>query len=451
MKPGYSLRRRTLNAFLLPLIVAAVAVTLAACLFAYRDVSAQRDEHMRQTAGLLLLLGRHEAAERDGLGDVEGNSPMLPDRIEGSEAEFRIWSDIGVVTQSSGMPSLPRRTPPGFHTMKIDGIAWRILATSRGGAPSSDSAITVELAEPVLLREWQAVRLVLSLAIPLALLVIAVAVISSQQVGKAMQPLQDLSAQLDRRDAADLSLVGYSALPWELAPLVKALNGLFLRLRDAFEREREFSDNAAHELRTPVAALKTRAQLLERKLAANPEAASDVSQFIQAVDRTAYVIDRLLEFARMTGPSAALSEFDLSSAIEDEARMLAPMALAKPLSLEVDITPGFRLRGAEDALRLAFRNLFLNAIKFTPPEGRIALRLAHAKEGWTLSLTDNGPGIEPGDEERMFERFWRGNTAHPGSGLGLALVRRVAEMHGGRAFARRVEPEGLTVGFTLPG
>lgn len=451
MRPAYSLRRRTLNAFLLPLVVAALFVTLSAGAFAYRDVSAQRDEHMRQTAGLLLLLGSHEASERDRLGDVEGSSPMLPDRIEGSAAEFRIWSDVGMVTQSSGMPSFPRFERPGYHFITVDGIAWRVLSAQRPGTRAGESAILVELVEPMSVRDEQAVRLVFSLAIPMLLLVIAVVVIGSQQVDRAMLPLIRLSAQLDQRDAADLSLVDNAALPRELAPLAEALNSLFLRLRDAFEREREFSDNAAHELRTPVAALKARAQLLERKLATNPDAAAEVSQFIQAVDRTAYVIDRLLEFARLTSPAAALAEFDLSAAIEDEARMLAPMALAKPLSLVVDIAPGCHLCGAEDALRLAFRNILLNAIKFTPSEGRIALRLTHEPQGWTLSLTDDGPGIEAGDEERIFERFWRGSTAHPGSGLGLALVRRVAEMHGGRAYARRIEPNGLEVAIILPG
>lgn len=451
MSPSYSLRRRTLNAFLLPLVVAALFVTLAAGAFAYRDVSAQRDEHMRQTAGLLLLLGSHEASERDGLGDVEGNSPMLPDRIEGSAAEFRIWSDVGMVTQSSGMPSFPRFKGSGYHFIRVDGIAWRVLSAQRPGTRTGESAIMVELAEPMLVRNKQAARLVFSLAIPMVLLVLAVAVIGSQQVNRAMLPVLRLSDQLDRRDAADLSLVDDAALPRELAPLAEALNSLFLRLREAFEREREFSDNAAHELRTPVAALKARAQLLERKLAANPEAAADVAQFIQAVDRTAYVIDRLLEFARLTSPATALAEFDLSAAIEDEARMLAPMALAKPLSLDVDIAPGCRLHGAEDALRLAFRNILLNAIKFTPSDGRIALQLAHGPQGWKLSLADDGPGIEAGEENHIFERFWRGKTAHPGSGLGLALVRRVAEMHGGRAYARRIEPNGLEVVITLPG
>lgn len=447
---GYSLRRRTLNAFLLPLVLAAGIVVLLASAFAYSAISAQHDEQMRQTAALLVLLGRHEATERDGLGDVESSTPMFPREIEGSEVEFRIWSDVGIVTGSSEMPDFGGRMPAGFSSRTVKGVEWRVFATTSAPLVQGGSPVTVELAEPEGLRRRQTVRIVLSLGLPLALMVLAVALIGSQQVRRAMRPIGDLTDDLDSRDAGDLRQVDATSLPQELAPLVQALNDLFRRLEDAFEREREFTDNAAHELRTPVAALKARAQILERKLAGNAEAEAAVAQFNETVDRTAYVIDRLLEFARLTAPGKGMAEFDLTALIEDEARMLAPLVINKPLALSVEFDPGVRIVGAEDAVRLAFRNVLLNAIKFTPGGGTIDLVLRREPGGAMLSVADSGPGIAEGEEERIFERFWRGSSSIPGSGLGLALVARVARMHGGSCKAVRRSPTGLEIVLRLP-
>lgn len=441
----YSLRRRTLRAFMAPMLIAMALITLVAALLAYSNISDIDDQQMDQSARLLMLLAKHEAAERDSLEQVEGTLPMFPTRLIDTRSEFRIWSDSGVVTQSDGMPNLPRFAVAGFSNSEVDGTSWRIYVLKQ-----SNPAISVELAEPGSLRTWLTAEMMVSLIVPFALLGLAVAAIGSWQIRRALEPLVRLSTQLDKREGQDLAPVGGSELPEEVAPLVVALNHLFGRVRDAFDREREFSDNAAHELRTPLAALKTRAQLVTGKLSSQPELRADMGQFVEALDRAAHVIDRLLEFARLSGPSHVDAVLDLSALVEDVAREAGPDAIAKRIEYGVDIAPGVLVSGNSATLRLAMRNIVENAVKFTPRGGEIAIGLVR-NQGWArVVVSDDGPGLQPGDEQRVFERFWRANSEQPGSGLGLALVAKVAAAHGGHAVARRRIPNGLDVELSLP-
>ncbi len=431
---------------MLPMLIAFGFVTLLGAVLSFYVISAQQDELMQQNAALLELLARHEASERDSLGDIEGTIPMYPARITVARAEFRILSDSAEIAASQGMPAFSGPPPAaGFHTFVIRGERWRVLVLKHSAPP-----ITVQLAEPFAVRLEMTGRLVLSLALPLALLLLAIAVIASREVARALRPLGGMSTQLDQRGSDDLAPVQEGDLPQEIAPMVEAMNRLFERLREAFEREREFSDNAAHELRTPLAALKVRAQLIERKLSDLPDHHAELAQLVVAVDRIALVIDRLLELARMSSPELSFVRFDLSQAALELARHMAPAVLEKDIAFEVDLPPGIMFCGNEAALRLALRNLLENAVKFTPRGGTIHLALASDDGFVMLSVADDGPGIAAGAERRIFDRFQRGPGAAAGSGLGLALVGKAVQLHGGSAEAVRLDPQGLRVSLRLP-
>jgi two-component system sensor histidine kinase QseC len=282
------------------------------------------------------------------------------------------------------------------------------------------------------------------------MLVITVALIGSRQVGKAIRPISALSDDVDNRDANDLRQIEYEEIPRELAPLTDALNGLLQRLGRAIEREREFAENAAHELRTPVAALKARAQILQSRLGETSEAKEDLRQLLLSVDRAGSVVDRLLELARLSTDQLQPAGFDLSGIVEDEARMIAPSILGKGLTFSAEITPGIKLVGIEEALRVAVRNLLINAAKFTPQGGTVTLLLEALEGNIKVCVSDTGPGVAPGQEGLLFERFWRGPGDAAGSGLGLALVQRAAAIHGGIAVASNAIPHGLSVSIMLP-
>ncbi len=441
---SYSLHRRALQAFAVPLAAAIAVTAVIASALVFLTVSAIEDTRMQQSAQLLALLAKHEAAERDALDELGDNVRRLPGGVLEPRTEFRIWSDLGLVTQSRNMPAVARQTEAGFHTVRAD-RAWRVYVLNR-----DDPAASVELAEPADVRLALTAEVILALCIPMALLGVAVAGIGSLLVRKALLPVNALSGDLDAREAADIRPVEVTEVPQEVAPLVDALNGLFARLRDAFEREREFSDNAAHELRTPLAGLKLRAQLAAERMRDNPEMAADLDRLSEAVDRAAAVIDQLLVFARVSGRTDD-APVDISELVADVARGLAPMVMARDIEFSADIAPGLTVRGNAGALRMAVGNLIENAAKFTPPGGNIWVRAAEGEDGASISVADDGPGIAEGEEERIFQRFWRGNRTGSGSGLGLAIVDKVIRAHGGRVQVRRLEPHGLDIGFVLPG
>ncbi|MCW0180442.1 MAG: ATP-binding protein [Zavarzinia sp.] len=441
---AYSLKVRTRRAFLRPLALAIAVVVLLGAFLTNENVSGLRDDQMRQDARFLLLLASHEAEEGDAVGDIEASDPLSPARGGAEGRQFRVWSARGEITRSAAMPDFGAPGAAGFRDEVADGQRWRVyvLVPETGG-------IGIELAEAYATR-WRIVAgIVLSLAVPLALLSAAVIFIGSRAVKRALLPIERLSSELDQRDGDDFTLVTADALPLEVQPLLVALNRLFDRLGQTLEREREFSDNAAHELRTPLAALKARSQVVERKLRANPELALDLRRFIEAVDRAAGVIDRLLAFSRLS-PQDGFAPFDLSSVVEDVAREMAPLALAKAIEIEVAIAPGLGFTGNETGIRHATRNMLENAFKFTPSGGRVTVSLDLVGDEVVIAVADTGPGIGAGEERRIFERFHRGQDPQAGSGLGLALVERVARLHLGQAEATRLAPHGLKVCLRLP-
>lgn len=442
----YSLAVRTRRAFLRPLALAIAVVVLLGAFLTNENVSGLRDDQMRQEARFLLLLASHEAEEGDAVGDIEASDPLSAAEAGAEGREFRVWSARGEIARSAAMPDFGPGRLPGFRDEVADGRHWRVYVLTRG---SNGNGIGIEVAEPRATR-WKIVAgIVLSLAVPLALLSAAVIFIGSRAVKRALLPLERLSSDLDRRHGDDFSLVDGDDVPREVRPLLVALNRLFDRLGQTLEREREFSDNAAHELRTPLAALRARSQVVERKLRANPELALDLRRFIEAVDRAAGVIDRLLAFSRLS-PQDGFAPFDLTAAIADVTREVAPLGLAKAIGIEVEIAPDLRFTGNETGIRHAARNMLENAFKFTPSGGRVIVSLASAGDDIVIAVADTGPGIAAGEENRIFERFRRGRDPQAGSGLGLALVERVARLHGGQAEATRLEPHGLKVSLRLP-
>ena len=222
------------------------------------------------------------------------------------------------------------------------------------------------------------------------------------------------------------------------------------RLQTALTQEREFSDNAAHELRTPLAVLKLRAQLMERRLGDDPALKRDMNEFFVALDRATDVIDRMLEIARLSSETEPLHAFDLSASLLSVVSGFNSAADAKDIQLTFAMEPDIVVHGSKGALESAAYNIIENAVKFVPEGGRIHASLTRGGGMARFAVTDNGPGIRPGEEELIFTRFWRADKNSAGTGLGLALVRRVALLHGGQTGALPTVDSGLTVFFEIP-
>ncbi|MDE2619984.1 MAG: hypothetical protein KGL54_07445 [Sphingomonadales bacterium] len=434
----YSLRRATFLSLLVPMLLSLVLVAGSGLLTGRSAISVLRDHEMEQEAVFLQMLAAHEAAEGERLGMIRSTESFGLRELQAEGAGFRIWAGNMVMTEAGRLPPAGQTPPPaGFADVGGSDGNWRRYAMH-----ATDQPLVVEIAEPGAVRHALTWRMARSLIAPMLLLIAAVAVIATLRLTRALRPLSLLSAELDRRDSGDLRPLSGLTMPVEVAPLANAVNDLMARLGQAIAREREFADNAAHELRTPLAALKTRAQATRALLTGNPEAAQALDSLVAAVDRMTGVIEQLLLMARLDSSQEQSGPVDLWRLATDVAREAAPAAIAKHQDFAADIAPGLVVTGNADALSIVIRNLLDNAIRYTPARGSIQIR-AMATEGENpeavIIVEDDGPGL--GDKlDRAFERFTRFDSGQPGSGLGLSLVNEIVRRHGGTVtLANRAE------------
>jgi len=247
---------------------------------------------------------------------------------------------------------------------------------------------------------------------------------------RGLRPLNAIATEVGQRAPERLGPVSPPSAPREVRPLIEALNALFFRVDQAMERERAFTADAAHELRTPLAALATQAQVAARAAdAAERDHALD--QLIQVSTRASRLVDQLLTLARLDpaarSPLAPLRLDELAAA---ECADHGATAVDKQLDLELAAPAAVSLTGHADLLRVLLRNLLDNAIRYTPPGGRIRVAVQATPAGSVLTVSDSGPGIPVAQRAAALQRFHRlAGQDVEGSGLGLSIVARIAELH----------------------
>ena len=251
-----------------------------------------------------------------------------------------------------------------------------------------------------------------------------------------MEPAAD-RARLARGRAGRAAAAGHAhlsrGLPREIQPLVEAVNGALDRLSRAYATERRLTADAAHELRTPLAVLNLRLQ--RAKLTGN----TDWSAVERELAQMGRLVDQLLDLARKEAlarerQTGDLPVINLSRVVREAAATALPLMEAAGRDLDVDVPDSVQVRGNSDDLRDMVRNLLENAVLHG--RGRVSARIVAPEkdtEAITIEVADDGPGVPPGQEEAVFQRFRRLNVDTPGSGLGLAIVRHVAQSHGGDA------------------
>lgn len=252
-------------------------------------------------------------------------------------------------------------------------------------------------------------------------------------VGRGLASIGNITKEVANREPSHLEPVNLQFVPQEIKPMIDELNKLFYRLQEGFEREKRFAADAAHELRTPLAAIKTQAQVALRTNDMNQKNES-LKKLITSVNRTTHIVQQLLTMSRLLPDSPHVTDFEqvnLVRVTRDMLTMLAPKAIEKQIELEfhADIQAP-RFLGNSTAICILIRNLVDNAIRYTPNHGQIVVRVSHENNRALLEIADTGPGIPASLHKRVFERFFRvlGHSCS-GSGLGLAIVKEIAELH----------------------
>ena len=416
----HSLRTRLLGS----LLAAIVVVGIAQAVMAYRDTLAQADEifdyHMQQMA-LSLRAGLPESGPvgRRNLNPADMNDEFV----------VQVWTENGVqIFRSAGRVALPQRAILGFADIPAQGTMYRVFSIQTG-------AQVVQVAQDMAVRRQMARTLALRTIAPNALVAPLLMLLVWWVVRRSMIPVARVQNQLAQRKADDLSEVSEAGLPDEIRPLVHELNQLIVRVRQAFDAQQHFVADAAHELRSPLAALKLQVLGLQR---AGDEPAREVSakRLAAGIDRASRLVEQLLVLARQQSTQASGTPAESVNLTDVARRAIADASAAAQaaglnLGLEHADANASPIHGYPDALAILLRNLLDNAIKYTPASGRVDVEVRRNAGAMVLSVEDSGAGIPPEDRERVLDRFYRiPGAGATGSGLGLSIVKSVADLHG---------------------
>jgi signal transduction histidine kinase len=370
----------------------------------------------------------------------------LPPDVADADFVIQIWDLYGarVYLSRPGLP-LINQTALGYADVRVGGQAWRTygLQTLNG---------VIQIAQPLRVREELARAAALRVVIPLLLLLPVLAVAMVGVVRSGLKPLQRVAREVQRRDVHSLAPIAATHLPQEVAPLVQELNRLLVRLDAAFQTQRAFTADAAHELRSPLTAVRLELQLLDRAPdeAARLQARANLGA---AVERAIHLVEQLLTLARNEprDERGELSLVALPAAAADGIADTHALALARDIDLGLESGPNTSVLGDREALRALVRNLVDNAVRYTPTGGQVRVRTRNSTDGVVLEVIDSGPGIPAADRERIFDRFYRRVSApEGGSGLGLAIVRAVADRHRARIGLQDADGGGLHVTVAFP-
>lgn len=381
-------------------------------------------------------------------------APNLPPQV-GTDYIVEIWNLFGGIKYSS-RPGLPTINGPllGYADLRLQGRPWRVY-----GVETLDGVIDV--AQPLGVRDALARAAALRVVLPILVLLPLLAAAIAAVVGSSLAPLRRMALEVQRRDVHSLTPLPAGGLPEEIAPLVEQLNGLLRRLDDAFATQRSFIADAAHELRSPLTAVRLQLQLLDRAPdeGARGEARAALGA---AVERAVHLVSQLLTLARNEPQDARARELVRLSLMEPAAEAVADThALATSRGVELSLVPAdgnAMVRGDREALRILVRNLIDNAVRYTPTGGHVAVRVAAdgaaagaAAGAAVLQVDDTGPGIPAAERERAFDRFHRRSaTAEEGCGLGLAIVQAIAQRHGASVTLSDAPGGGLRVTVRFP-
>lgn len=387
----------------------------------------------------------------DVVAELTGNSEAIAHGVNGNKVAYQVLDSEGnVVKRSSLAPEQPLLVESGtFSLLNFNRSRWRVYAAD---APVSGNRVIVaeRYDDRYFVAEGIILRTIVPILIGLPVLVLLVWLI----VTRGLRPLKQLAIAVEAKKSHDLSPIENREVPEELRPLSDAMNQLLGRLSRAFEREKRFSGDAAHELRTPLSALKINLFNLRKQL---PEGDADCESMEQSIDRMGHLIEQMLLLYRLS-PEQLQSEF-----VDVDLYALAQQTIAdnyagieakhQEISLEGEWQT---VTGDPFALTTLVKNLIDNASKYTPEQGRINVVVTQRNGMALLAVEDSGEGIPEEERERILERFYRlqGNintSLVQGCGLGLSIVQNIVELHGGDLIITRSPAlGGLRVEVVLP-
>lgn len=404
-------------------VIGAGSLLIGAVLLAHarHEIDELFDAQLAQMARTLLVQGQQG-------GDDDADHPAPAHRHEYErKIGFALFDHDGRLLRSSSSEPAFSHLPDdceGFHSRKLRGQRLRTFCASDG-----DSGHIIVAWQNHAIRNELAGKIVGTIFLPVLLGIPLLAALVWWSIGRVLQPLTGLSQQIGQRSARDLAPIDPASVPDEIEPIISKLNQLLGRIASALEQERRFTADAAHELRTPLAALQIQIEVAQGQ--PDPQASRiTLNKALVAVRRATSLVEQLLQLARLDEVSGiALQPVALDELATALLADHADMAAHKQIELALEGSAPQPVLGQCDLLQIMLRNLLTNAIQYTPPGGQVTLQLAPGR----IEVIDNGPGIDTGERQRLLQRFARGSeVSNSGHGLGLSIVTRIAELHQAR-------------------
>ncbi|MFZ5522596.1 MAG: ATP-binding protein [Pseudomonadota bacterium] len=418
-------QRASLKQRLLALVLIVISlIWLGTAAFTYLDAREEFDElldgHLAQDAALLAVQASHEIDELE-----TEHAPLLHKYAR--RVAFQIWEKGRQLRlHSANAPQQPLANKErGFSDSTIDGIRWRVFSTW-----DESGVYLIHVAERTDVRKELAQDIAGNLLQPLLFSLPLLAILLWVAVARGLKPLVALTREVEQRAPENLAELDASSAPREVMPLIDRLNRLFARIAASMQKERRFTADAAHELRTPVAAIKAQAQVAQAA-SGKEERMHALDNAILGCDRATHLIEQLLTLSRVDTLESGVTEpCPLRDIAAEVIASLAPAALEKDVRLELQADDEIFIRGNPALLRVLLRNLLDNSIRHTASGTTVQVSIASEAGKVFLSVSDDGPGIPEQELEKVSERFYRPlGTQASGSGLGLSIVKRIAEVH----------------------
>lgn len=341
----------------------------------------------------------------------------------------------------SGEPDLPALSDPStdrvrYYDDEYRGYAIRAVALRVPVEPgSARGAVMIHVAERLTVRSDSARQIILGMVLPQALLIFGATLAVWYGVGRGLRPLASLRGEIESRSHRDLSPLSETHAPRELQPLIHAMNGLLGRLSAVLAAQQRFIADAAHQLRTPLAGIKTQTELALRN-SESRDIEATLRQLHTATEKTTRLVNQLLSLARAEPGEKrehATGPLDLGALARETTTEWVPRALERDIDLGFDAPQGaVTIEGNAFLLKEMLNNVLDNALRYTQRGGQVTVRIAPDTSLVRLMVEDTGPGIPEAERERVFERFYRvlDSSGAEGCGLGLAIVHEIAQSHG---------------------
>tara|TARA_B110000459_G_scaffold191624_1_gene227918 strand:- start:267 stop:1664 length:1398 start_codon:yes stop_codon:yes gene_type:complete len=343
--------------------------------------------------------------------------------------QFKIWDGDKVILESYAPPEMKKPQPKtGFEIIWTNNIPWRVFTIYDS---IKDLYITVMQRQDFRINlekkiTQDSISIIIIIYPFLGFLVWFI-------VGRGLESISKATEELKNKDKNSMTPLIIKDAPVEIAPLISELNNLLARLSRAFSREKRFTADAAHELKTPLAALSAQAQVAVKTKDGSIKSQA-INNLIIGVNRCSHVIQQLLILNRME-PEASLKEkqaLDLKIAMSEIISEIATIAVKKHIAIEFeyDNKLKYEILGNLISIQIMARNIIDNAVKYTQPHGSVIIKLENNDKNIKFIVSDNGPGIPSKLKNRIFERFYRViGSKESGSGLGLSIVKQIVEIH----------------------